>query len=114
MGNCPCPRCLIPLSRIQNLGTVLDRKQRNDLARVDDETRRDKIRTAREIIYQKHYAVDSEHVDAVLKAESLVPTVVSSVTNMVCGGGLTLCCRMPFQKGFPHWVFTFFQCLPWI
>ena len=114
MGDFPCPRCLIPLSRFQYLGTALDRKQRNDLARIDDETRRDKIRTAREIIYQKRYAVDSEHVDAILKAQSLVPTVVSSMMRMVCSDGLMMCCRMHSRKGLPPWGFTFFQCLLWI
>jgi hypothetical protein len=77
MGELPCPRCLIPLSRVQNLGMVLDRKQRKTLARVDDDARRRSIRTARDIIYQQHYAVDSEHVEAVLKEQSLVPTIVS-------------------------------------
>jgi hypothetical protein len=82
MGTFPCPQCLIPLSRVQNLGTILDRKQRKSMARVDDEIRRDKIRTAREIIYQKNYAVDNEHVEAILMGQSLVPTIVSKTMNV--------------------------------
>jgi hypothetical protein len=77
-GACPCPRCLIPLSRIQNLGMKLDMKQRCTLARMDDENRRSKINTARDIIYNKNFAINSKYVEALLKQESLVPTDVSA------------------------------------
>ncbi len=76
-GFCLCPRCLIPRMRLQNLGMALDMKQRKTLARVDDETRRRKVDIAREIIYQKNDAVDSNAVEAFLKPQSLVPTSVS-------------------------------------
>lgn len=55
-----------------------DMKQRETLARVDDEGRRNKVRVAREIIYDKQYAVNSPAVERILKEESLVPTLVSS------------------------------------
>ena len=55
----------------------LDAKQRLSLARVDDERRQRKITTARSIIYEKKYALDSEAVEKILKEESLVPTLVS-------------------------------------
>jgi hypothetical protein len=76
-GLCPCPRCLIPKSRLQNMGMPLDMKQRETLARVDDEARRRKVGIARDIIYKKNYAVDSDAVEAILKEESLVPNKVS-------------------------------------
>ena len=60
---------------------VLDMKQRKTLARVDDETRRHKIDTAREIIYKKNYAVDSKAVQTILREQSLVPTSVSTVVG---------------------------------
>jgi hypothetical protein len=77
-GTCLCPRCLIPRNRVQNLGMTLDMKQRQTLARVDDESRTRLIERAREIIYRKNYAVDTDAVEAILKEQSLVPTLVCS------------------------------------
>jgi len=77
-GHCPCPRCLIPLSRVPNMGMPQDMKERVTLARVDDEERRRKIGIARDIIYEKNYAVDNANVEALLKNQSLVPTSVSA------------------------------------
>jgi hypothetical protein len=56
------------------MGKRQDMKDRDTLARVDNETWRRKIDIAREVIYKRNYAVDSEAVETVLKAESLVPT----------------------------------------
>lgn len=56
----------------------LDMKQRRTLARVDDESRRSKVDLARDIIYNKNFTVNSQHVESLLKEESLVPTAVSS------------------------------------
>jgi hypothetical protein len=75
-GLCPCPRCLIPLSRFQNLGMIRDMKQRETLARVDE---KHTIDVAREIIYQKKFAVDSKYVKNLLKGRSLAPTAVSAI-----------------------------------
>jgi hypothetical protein len=77
MGRCACPRCLIPMSRFQNVGKTRDMQQRVSLQRVDDEVKRSTVATAREIIYQKKYAVDNENVETLLKPQSLVPTAVS-------------------------------------
>lgn len=76
MAACPCPRCLIPLNRIGNLGMALDRKQRTQLCRVDDIHRKTSVANARRLIYDKNYAVDSKTLEGLLKAESLVPTTV--------------------------------------
>lgn len=77
-GRCPCPRCLIPLSRVQNMGMPRDMKERKTLARVDNEDRRRTVEIAREIIYKKNYAVDNDNVEALLQGQSLVPTSVST------------------------------------
>jgi hypothetical protein len=63
---------------------TLDMKQRKTLARVDDETRQHKVKTAREIIYQKNYAVDSKAVKAVLNPQSLASTSVGA-TRLLAG-----------------------------
>lgn len=64
------------MSRLQNLGMKLDMKQRVLLARTDNDDRRRKVQVARRIIYETNYAVNSEGVEKILKAESLVPTLV--------------------------------------
>ena len=46
------------------------------LARVDDLSHRNRVASAREIIYEKKYAVDSKAVENILQVDSLVPTTV--------------------------------------
>jgi Plavaka transposase len=77
LGCCPCPRCLVQLTNAPNMGQVRDMKQRRLLARVDDEITRDKVNLARDFIYNRHYVVNSKAVEYILKAQSLVPTLVS-------------------------------------
>jgi hypothetical protein len=77
-GNCPCPRCLIPLKRVQNLGQVRDMKDRQSLARADDDSRRHQVDLARGLIYENGYVVNSVLVERILKNQSLTPTVVSA------------------------------------
>jgi hypothetical protein len=60
------------------MGMRRDMIQRETLARIDDENRRRKVSVAREIIYQKNYAVDTDNVETLLQPESLVPTSVST------------------------------------
>lgn len=55
---------------------ALDMKQRKTLARVDDDDRRRKVDTARNIIYKKNFAVGGDSASAILQNQSLVPTVV--------------------------------------
>ena len=47
------------------------------LQRCDNKDQRDKVVAARQLIYEKHYAVHNFHVEELLKDESLVPTLVS-------------------------------------
>ena len=63
--------------------------------RTDDEGRKRKIRDSRQLIYKKHYSVNSDPVEAQLKPTSLVPAQVSSLTlsrlfvlNDVSDGGI--------------------------
>lgn len=63
--------------KIHNLGTILDRKQRQTTARVDDESRRAKVAAARAVIYENNYAVGNEASEALLKDQSLVATRAS-------------------------------------
>jgi hypothetical protein len=58
------------------MGMHRDMVQRETLARVDDLSRRNRVASAREIIYEKKYAVDSKAVENILQIDSLVPTAV--------------------------------------
>lgn len=86
LGDCPCPRCLVPLSLADRFGTPEDRQFRVDKARMDDSDRQTKVSTARKLIYGKittkkntNYDVGSAAVERLLKDQSLVPTDVSNV-----------------------------------
>ncbi len=76
MGNCPCPRCLIPKDSADRLGTKSDQRRRITLARKDHPQYRVQISSARDIIDQQNRSVDSEFVQRLLRPESLVPTEV--------------------------------------
>ncbi|KAK0437054.1 hypothetical protein EV421DRAFT_1739254 [Armillaria borealis] len=64
MGTCLCPQCLVQKSEVQQMGT----------ARVDSHSRRWQVEEARKTIFLKGKAINSTHVEAFLKDESLIPT----------------------------------------
>jgi len=76
LGHYPCPRCLIPKDRVNNMGKQRDIRQRETLARLDDVDHRHRVSVARDLIYEKNYAVDSAAVKRLLGKDSLVPTAV--------------------------------------
>lgn len=76
-GASPCPRCLISLHNVQNLGQARDRHQRITLQRVADKVYQKKITSARAWVYgPKNKGVKSKFVEDILKLDSLVPTSV--------------------------------------
>ena len=81
LGGCPCPRCLIPKVKLHDVAKEDDIQQRTDLARCDTIERREKISSARRLIYEEQYVVDTPQVEALLKPESLVPTVVCALSR---------------------------------
>jgi hypothetical protein len=64
------------MTHVRDMGTRQDIAERQLLLRVDDANRRGKILDARRIIYERNYAVNSTQVEALLKDDSLIPTVV--------------------------------------
>jgi hypothetical protein len=76
LGCCPCPRCLIPIYQVQNLGMARDMRQRETMAREDNIRRRNLVDAARRVIYEKNFRVYSAGVENMLRDTSLVPTVV--------------------------------------
>lgn len=77
IGNCPCPRCLIPLKLVHNVGSTVDMMQRHSMARIDDQERRSLVSAARVHIYEGNLQVNSAVVEKLLQPKSLVPTEVS-------------------------------------
>jgi hypothetical protein len=57
-------------------------KLRKSLARLDDDIKRHDVKTARDLIYEKNYAINSKAVKAILQKQSLVPTAASAAPVM--------------------------------
>ena len=76
MGECLCPCCLIPKSRVHQIATATDILHWKVFTCCDTKEWCDKVATAHQLIYEKHYAVHTPQVKELLKDESLVPTLV--------------------------------------
>jgi hypothetical protein len=75
-GNCPCPHCLIPRTKLDRLGHLSDSKIRVDKARKYNARR---VNMARKAIYTLGNPIGSVHVEQLLKPSSIVPTSVSLI-----------------------------------
>src|ERR1700722_20140522 len=85
LGRCPCPRCLVPLARIHNLGMAGDMSLRVNSARTDDVHRRNLVVAARRNLNENHLAVNCAAVEKLLGEFSLVPNKVPSIhITFVC------------------------------
>lgn len=81
LSKCPCPHCLIPLSRVHCLGMARDMLQRVTLACINNADRQGKVFAARRLIYKKNFLVTSSAIEAPLQDESWVPTSVSLISG---------------------------------
>ena len=73
-GLCPCPRCLVPKQKLDQLGSFADTRIRVCKAcKYDGES----ICEARRLIYEHGLAINSAAVQRKLMATSSVPTLVS-------------------------------------
>lgn len=81
------------------VATQNDMMQRDALSRHDTAERRLKISSARRLIYEEHYVVDTPQVEALLKTESLVPTLVRVLISRNETNHVQILCRTHFQKG---------------
>lgn len=77
LGKCLCPRCKVTKDRVSEMGTKYDEKRRRTLARFDSTAFRNMVSRARDAIFRLGKGIKSTVVEALLGAESLVPTVVS-------------------------------------
>lgn len=111
MGSCPCPRCTIPKTRIPEVGTVNDEKNRITRERIDNERQQSKILLARQWIYNLGYNIRSQRVENLLFPESLVPTKVRDTLYTVDCLFNILCVRICSPNAFISLVSTTFRCL---
>jgi hypothetical protein len=79
-GDRICPRCTIPTAEFNKLGHQQDTKGRITRARS---YLSDLVNRARDCIYRMGYLVNAAGVERMLHPMSLVPTVVSGVTDHV-------------------------------
>ena len=77
MGKYSCPRCIISLYQIHNLGNPQDMAQWTRAAHIDSASRHSKVSSARRLIYEKNMQVNCGAVKNILRDMSLVPTLVS-------------------------------------
>lgn len=75
IGTCPCPWCTIPMAGVPNMGSQQDMLQQQMLACAENQSDKDLV--AQSLIYKKTYAINSQHIEALLKEESLRPILVS-------------------------------------
>ena len=73
-GLCPCPRCLVPKSKLDQLGRVADTKFRVDKVR---KSCADIVNDARKAIFEEGMPIGGVVVERLLKETSTVPTAVS-------------------------------------
>ena len=75
-GLCPCPRCLMPKTHLDQMGWIPDSNFRISGLR---KYLREKVQIARDFVYRLGHAVAGTCVDDLLKPTSSVPTIVSKV-----------------------------------
>ena len=100
-GGCPCPRCMMPLSKTHLVGTIQDRNNRAKLVRVDDKQLRFMISQARDVIYNKNFAVNHAAIEWLLKPKSYVPSLVSHLPIHLSNCQVAIYFRMPSLIGYP-------------
>ena len=77
-GLCPCPRCLVSMSKTDKLGLVADMKTRIEKAR---KYLVDVVNEARKAIYTLGLPIGGAAVERLLKPTSSIPMKVSSYLN---------------------------------
>lgn len=74
LGNFPCPRCLIKIEEISEVGTPWDLERRQDLR--DDKDREKRIEKAHQLMFAKGITITSKKIEELLGEKSLAPTHV--------------------------------------
>ena len=77
LGLCPCPRCLIPMAHVPNMGMSRDLAQRVSLTHVDDVDRCARVQAAQTAVNENNHPVNGAAIKRLLDQDSLVPSMVS-------------------------------------
>jgi len=75
LGQCPCPRCMVKLTEVRDLGKEMDR-QRHANVRKPTRNVLHLVRKARKAVF-KGYKVSDSRIEKLLGGGSRVPTIVS-------------------------------------
>ena len=78
MGQCPCPRCTVKLTEVQDLGKTVDAERRADGRKPTPQLFR-VVKKARKAIFNG-YKVSGSHIEKLIGGVSRVPNVVSANT----------------------------------
>jgi hypothetical protein len=79
LGRYPCPRCFIQKDQIRCIGSALDMRRRATIRR-DGHPLHDRIRRARENVFEKRIALNSSILEGILAEGSIVITRVCSTS----------------------------------
>ena len=85
LGRCPCPRCLVELREVRDLGKVVDRQRRTNIRKPTPKLFRI-IKKARAAIF-KGFKVSGSRVEKLLDGGSRVAINVGHPQTVLC-----LCC----------------------
>ena len=66
---------------VPEMGAPNDMRRRQLLARTDDDNRQNKVLHARELIFERNYAVNTPQIEKLLRDQSLVPITVSKESS---------------------------------
>jgi hypothetical protein len=80
-GLCPCPRCLVPKSKLDQVGRITDTKNRINKARIYPA---DAVNKAWKMIYDQGIPITGAAIQRLLKNTSTVPTLVRPRSSCLC------------------------------
>lgn len=100
LGAHPCPRCLVTMDQIGELGTKWDNARRDKTARVDTTALQHEVESARRFMFELGNGPTSAAVDGVLGSKSRVPTRVSIFISHSEIQSTEACSRTHFPPSF--------------
>lgn len=79
-----CPRCLSVKSKITEVGSKRDMRNRVNQARIDNDARQFDIEIVRKMLFEKGINITSVKIDRILGPTSAVPTRVCTILIFFC------------------------------
>ena len=79
-----CPRCLSVKSKITEVGSKRDMRNRVNQARIDNDAHQFDIEIVRKMLFEKGINITSVKIDRILGPTSAVPTRVCTILIFFC------------------------------